>query len=117
MPATDAGPQTPITSINFKGGSFKKQFTASGNQLSGNAGLFKSTSGWNDGKYYALIDGVAVGTIVKVGFSSTNKHVYAKVLGGLPDMKESKGLLMRLSDAAAAELGVANAKFFVEVEY
>jgi len=29
----------------------------------GNAGYFKSTSGWNDGKYYALMNNVGVGNI------------------------------------------------------
>ena len=38
----------------------------------------------------------------KVTFPSTNKSVYAKVLGQLPDMKESIGLTIRINDAAAS---------------
>ena len=59
--------------------------------------------GWKDGKYYALMNNVPVGTIVKLSFSSTNKSIYAKVLGQLPEMKESVGLAIRISDAAASE--------------
>ena len=83
----------------------------------GFSGIFKSTSGWNDGKYYALMNNVTVGTIVKVNYPSTNKFIYAKVLGELPDMKESAGLSLRISDAAAKELGAVNSKFNVEVRY
>lgn len=100
-----------------KGGSFKKLYAESGNSTTGNAGIFRSTSGWNDGKYYALMNNVPVGTIVKVSFSSTNKTVYAKVLGQLPEMKESQGLTLRISDAAASELGVSLNKFYVDVKY
>jgi len=102
---------------NHKGGFFKSQYNESGKTTTGNAGTFKSTSGWSDGKYYALMNNVPIGTIVKVTFSSTNKSIYAKVLGQLPEMKESTGLAVRLSDAAASELGVAISKFYVDVKY
>ena len=103
--------------INHKGGYFKTQYDAVGKSESGVSGVFKSTSGWNDGKYYALMNNVPVGTIVRVNFPSTNKSIYAKVLGNLPDMKESSGLTIRISDAAATELGAGNAKFTVDVKY
>ena len=103
--------------INHKGGYFKTQYDAAGKSESGVSGVFKSTSGWNDGKYYALMNNVPVGTIVRVNFPSTNKSIYAKVLGNLPDMKESAGLTIRISDAAATELGAGNAKFTVDVKY
>jgi LysM repeat protein len=102
---------------NHKGGFFKNQYNESGKTTTGNAGTFKSTSGWSDGKYYALMNNVPIGTIVKVTFSSTNKSIFAKVLGQLPEMKESTGLAVRLSDAAASELGVAISKFYVDVKY
>jgi hypothetical protein len=102
---------------DYKGGFFRKQYNESGKVTTGNAGLFKSTSGWSDGKYYALMNNVPIGTIVKITFSSTNKSIYAKVLGQLPEMKESVGLSVRLSDAAASELGVSLSKFYVDVKY
>ena len=81
------------------------------------AGTFKSTSGWQDGKYYALMNNVEVGTIIKVIAPATQKSVYAKVLGQLPEMKESEGLTVRISNAAASELGEPEGKFNVEVNY
>jgi hypothetical protein len=83
----------------------------------GQAGIFKSTSGWQDGKYYALINNVPVGAIVKITDQATGKSVYAKVLGQLPDMRESAGLTVRLSNAAAAELGEREGRFGVGVSY
>lgn len=101
----------------FKGGYFKSGYNSIGKSTAGNAGVFRSTSGWKDGKYYALMNNVPVGTIVKVTNSSTNKSIFAKVLGQLPDMKESVGLTIRLSDAAAAELGAELGKFYVDISY
>ena len=99
------------------GGYFKNQYDENGKNRTGFSGIFRSTSGWNDGKYYALMNNVTVGTIVKVNYPSTNKSIYAKVLGELPDMKESAGLSLRISDAAAKELGAVNNKFNVEIRY
>jgi hypothetical protein len=112
----------PVASVSspaphFNGGRFKVDFSDGGKSVAGQAGIFKSTSGWQDGKYYALINNVAVGTIVKITDQSTGKSVYAKVLGQLPDMKESAGLTVRLSNAAAAELGEGDGRFGVGVSY
>jgi len=98
-------------------GFFSGEFSSTNKAISGQAGTFKSTSGWQDGKYYALMNNVPVGTIVKVINPVTNKSVYAKVLGQLPDMKESAGLTVRLSNAASSEIGAGDGKFAVEVRY
>jgi len=106
-----------VTASNHNGGIFKGDFSESGKSASGMAGTFKSTSGWQDGKYYALMNNIAVGTIVKVNDGNTGKIVYAKVLGTLPDMKESAGLIIRISNAAASELGEGEGRFNVSVSY
>jgi LysM repeat protein len=125
-PAEEPKTKTAGTSVSngdestysgYKGGYFKTMYGGTGKSTAGNAGIFRSTSGWKDGKYYALMNNVPVGTIIKVSYSSTNKSVFAKVLGQLPDMKESTGLTIRLSDAAAAELGAEMGKFYVDVAY
>lgn len=116
-PVLKTGTPEPVASGDFKGGYFRSQFEKNGKEAFGVSGTFKSTSGWNDGKYYALMNGVPVGTIVQVNFPSTNKAIYAKILGQLPDMRESSGLTIRISDAAAAELGAGNTKFTVDVRY
>src|SRR5258708_2511827 len=102
-PATPAS-ATSTPAIHFNGGYFKADFTDGGKSTNGPAGIFKSSSGWQDGKYYALMNNVPVGTIVKINASS-GKSIYAKILGQLPDMKESAGLTVRISNAAASELG------------
>lgn len=73
---------------------------------SSNYGYFKSNSGWKDGKYYLLINEVLPGTIVKIELQSTQRTIYAKVLGPLTPTKENEGLMLRLSAASLASLGI-----------
>ena len=82
----------------------------------GQAATFKSTSGWQDKKYYVLINDVTPGTILKIS-SSDNKVIYAKVLGSMPEMKENNGLLLRISNAAASNLGIIDPKFPLKISY
>jgi LysM repeat protein len=84
-------------------------------EKNGNAGTFKSTSGWQNKKYYVLMNNVEPGTIVKI--SAADKIVYAKVLGSLPDMKENGSLLLRVSNAAASYLGKVDPTFPIQVSY
>lgn len=102
---------------HFDGGTFKSDFLDNGKNLNGAAGIFKSTSGWQDGKYYALMNNVSIGSIVKVTDATSGRSVFVKVLGQLPDMKESAGLTIRISNAAAAEMGQSSDRFNVQVSY
>ena len=113
---TTAAPVSP-SGKSFNGGFFKTEFSDGGKSAEGAAGTFKSSSGWQDGKYYALMNNIPVGTIVRVTVSTSGKIVYAKVLGQLPDMKESVGLTIRISNAAASELGEGDGRFNVSVRY
>jgi hypothetical protein len=80
--------------------------------------IFKTTSGWQDGKYYLLINGVEPGTIVKITNPSTNKTVFAKVLYAMDKIRENQGVDIRISDAAAASLAVNDTdKFILKVNY
>ena len=82
------------------------------------SGIFKTTSGWSDAKYYLLIDGVQPGTIVKITNPTNNKYVFAKVLGQMEGINLNKGLNIRISNAAASNLGVTETdKFIVKVNY
>ncbi|HVW61506.1 MAG TPA: LysM peptidoglycan-binding domain-containing protein [Puia sp.] len=110
-------PAETASGKSFNGGFFKNDFTDGAKSAEGAAGIFKSSSGWQDGKYYALMNNVPVGTIVRVTVASSGKSVYAKVLGQLPDMKESAGLTIRISNAAAGELGEGEGRFNVSVRY
>ncbi len=84
-------------------------------ELTGDGGMFKSTSGWQNKKYYALASNIPSGTIVKI--TSGDKSIYAKVLGELPEMKENTNLVIRLSNAATSYLGIVDPKFAVKVTY
>ncbi len=86
-------------------------------KLNGQAASFKSTSGWKDGKYYVLMNKVTPGTIIKVYSTSSLKTVYAKVLGEIPPGKENEGLLIRLSNAATAQLQMPEGRFEVQLQY
>ncbi|MGC8750708.1 LysM peptidoglycan-binding domain-containing protein [Hydrotalea sp.] len=96
-------------------GFFTEYYKQSGQSIVGNASVFKTASGWMDKKYYVLINNIPEGTIVKI--ESNQKVVYAKVLGALPNIKEDNGLLLRLSNAAASVLGMADKTFPVTVQY
>jgi LysM repeat protein len=87
------------------------------NNLTGIADIFKSSSGWNDGKYYVLMNMVNPGTIVKVASLSTNRMVYAKVLGSIPPGKENEGLTLRISNAASAQLKAEDGRFDVKISW
>lgn len=82
------------------------------------SGIFRTTSGWQDAKYYLLMDGVLPGTIVKVSNPGNNKTVYAKVLGEMNGIRQNQGLDIRISNAAASVLQItAEDKFTVKVNY
>jgi LysM repeat protein len=103
----------------FKAGfeqQIKKQPAAK--ELVTGAGIFKTTSGWSDGKYYLLIDNVPSGTIVKISNPTNNKIIYAKVLGEMAGIRQNSGLDIRISNAAAAALEIPEQdKFIVKVNY
>ena len=80
--------------------------------------IFKTQSGWQDGKYYLLINGVEPGTIVKITNPSNSKTVYAKVLYSMDKIRENQGVDIRISDAAASSLAVSETdKFILKVNY
>jgi LysM repeat protein len=109
-----AANQTSNVGLNVGIGYFASLFTTQskeGNQQKMETpayGVFKSTSGWQDGKYYILMNSVVPGTVVQITSKNTGKQLYAKVLGAVPPGKESEGLLLRISNAAASALGVPN---------
>ncbi|HET9432904.1 MAG TPA: hypothetical protein VFO37_04065, partial [Chitinophagaceae bacterium] len=80
--------------------------------------IFKTSSGWQDGKYYLLMNGVEPGTIVKITNPGNSKIVFAKVLYAMDKIRENQGVDVRISDAAAATLSVTETdKFILKVNY
>ncbi len=107
---------------NYSGGIFKVNYdeqTAQKNTVTenGTGGIFKSNSGWDDGKYYCLHNAAVPGTIIKITNAANGKSVYAKVLDGIPDIKQNDGVIIRLSNAAADILGSTDVKLNCTLTY
>lgn len=99
---------------------YEQQVKAQGSkkEVTGNAGIFKTASGWMDGKYYALIDNVDPGTIIRITNPSNNKTIYAKVLGGMSGIRQNQGYDLRISNAAASILDITDTeKFVLKINY
>jgi LysM repeat protein len=120
---TNAPPTKPdSTARNFNGGFFRDQFSSvrlmpPSEQKTGTAASFKSSSGWTDGKYYCLHNGAPVGTIIKLTAVDSQRTVYLKVLDVIPNIKQNAGVLIRITDAAADELGLKSAQFEATIDY
>jgi LysM repeat protein len=116
--------EVPVKNNNtgFNGGFFKSYYTqqaaaVASNNDNGMAGIFKSMSGWDDGKYYCLHNAAPAGSFIKITNKATNKVIYAKVLDLMPNLSQNKLLIIQVSSAAAAELGVTGASFDSEIAY
>jgi LysM repeat protein len=122
--SVEAAPVKPVVAIpqvSAAEGYYAAQFSAAlpAQQLleiSGTGGLFKSITGWGDKRYYVLMNEVVPGRIVRITVDQV-KYICARVLGPIPDNKPNKGLLVRLSNAAAAALGVSEMMFTATVNY
>ncbi len=121
VPVVKSTPAKSSSTKDFNGGFFKSSFSEknknSDNLETGNAGIFKSTSGWEDGKYYCLHNTAPAGTILKITHPVNQKTIYAKVLDVIPDLPQNKGLVLRLSNSAAEALGTMDEQFVVSIAY
>lgn len=109
-------PATP--SKIAEGGFFKTIYVKSGKaEQSGQSGSFKSTSGWEDGKYYCLHNEAIAGAIIKITNTTNNKTIYAKVLDVMPDIKQNSNLVLLVSDAAATALGAGATNFACVINF
>jgi LysM repeat protein len=128
-PATNNNPPLTITPANteeqdnaastdyFK--NLYEQQTA-GNVITdkkGMAGIFKSTSGWQDAKYYCFSNDAAAGKVIRITNGATGKTVYAKVLDVIPDISQNNGLLIVISNSAADKLGAGDSNFNCTVSF
>lgn len=121
-PEMKAPVSTQENLIEYKGnGFFEEEFktqlsnkkAVETNTLKG--GFFKSTSGWSDGKFYILIDGIEQGKIIKIANPSNNKFIYVKVLASISETKPGAKELFLISNAAAAQLGIQGNNFDLEI--
>ena len=105
------------TGVSFKALYNQQQKNAEVLETIGNAGVFKSTSGWSDNKYYCLHSSSLPGTIIKINNPANGKSVFAKVLDNIPDIKQNEGLVIVISNAAADALGATEINFPCSISY
>ncbi|MBX2938996.1 MAG: hypothetical protein KF880_02860 [Ferruginibacter sp.] len=119
VPATPTPEPTTAPTVSTEGffkSAYLKQHITNKN-VTVKAGVFKSTSGWNDGKFYCFHNRAAAGNIVAVQNPANGKTIYAKVLDVVPDISENVGIDLRLSNAAAEALQVSGTTFTCELSY
>ncbi len=117
-----AKPEKKASTINTVGGVFKSIYDSQSSDAEledaeGSAGVFKSTSGWTDKKYYCLHNSATPGAVIKITNPENGKFVFAKVLDLIPDLKQNEGLMLLVSNAAAEELGAADVNFNCNIRY
>ena len=95
---------------------FKERKSKNMQHVSGISKIFKTASGWTDGKYYILANDIEPGTIVKIT-ADNGSAVYAKVLWNMGDLKENTGINFRVSNATAAALHVNESSFNVRLSF
>lgn len=114
--ATDQTAAAPVvTTAETYAAAYQSHANGAEVNTQGTSGIFKSSSGWSDEKYFVLMNDVTPGTMVKV--QANGKTIYAKVLWNLGNVKGNEGLSYRLSDAAAAALGLSGDTFNLIVSY
>ena len=106
----------PVLTYSGRGFFEKEYHTAARKNAEGIAMVFKTQAGWADGHFYILMNEADPGTVVKIE-AANGKTIYAKVLMGMEDIKENNGIAYRISNAAAAALGMADAKFTIFVHW
>jgi len=121
LAAAPAQPKPVDTATVPAAGYFSTTFgtDVSGKKLqtaNGMAMTFKTASGWTDKKYYILMNDASPGSIVQIT-NADGKAIYAKVLWKMGNPEDNEGLNFRISDAAAAVLGLNDIKFPITVAY
>lgn len=108
--------------MKFNGGFFRNDFERQStkeqtSRVEGSAAIFKSTSGWKDGKYYCFNNEAVPGTIVRITNRSTGRTIYAKVLDTIPEIRRNEGLSLVLSNSATDALGITESHFECSINY
>ena len=119
-PVTDSTANKQVLDLPYNGsGFYANEFLEPANDKKvGKAINFKSLGGWYDGKFYALMNGVPIGKVVKITNPQNGLYIFAKVLSPLPSLKTEKSLLARINNAGCAALDIWNdAEFEVEISY
>jgi LysM repeat protein len=105
--------------LTYKGrGFFETAYKEGSNIKMMKGATFKSESGWADGKFYALVDGIETGTILKITNPENGMVIFVKVLGTLPHVKKSDDVQIRISSAGMISLGFLYDEMYdMEINY
>jgi LysM repeat protein len=68
-------------------------------------------------KFYALHRSAPMGTIIKVNNPMSNRSVFVKVVGVLPDTGDNHDVLIKITQSAARRIGIFESRFRVEISY
>ena len=68
-------------------------------------------------KFYALHRSAPMGTIIKVNNPMSNRSVFVKVVGVLPDTGDNHDVLIKVTQSAARRIGIFESRFRVEISY
>jgi hypothetical protein len=120
IPASDSALSKPSSDLPYNGaGFYANEFSEPATEKKvGKVTNFKSFGGWYDGKFYALMNGVPIGKVVKITNPQNGLFIFAKVVSGLPSLKTEKLLIGRINNAGCAALDIWNdAEFEVEISY
>lgn len=111
--------ETPVVAVSGEGyfkNAYQKQKN-SNQKIRSKGKSFKSTSGWNDKKYYCFHNRATQGSIVAIVNPDNGKTIYAKVLDRVPDIADNVGFDVVISDAAVEALGFKSKTFDIELSY
>lgn len=78
--------------------------------------IMESSSSKNE-KFYALHRSAPMGTIIKVNNPMSNRSVFVKVVGVLPDTGDNHDVLIKITQSAARRIGIFESRFRVEISY
>ncbi len=71
----------------------------------------------NPYKKYALHRWLAYGTIVKITNNENDQHVFVKIVGKLPETDDNEAIDLKISRAAAEQIGVLDRRFRATISY
>lgn len=81
------------------------------------AAVFYTLKSAAAGVYYAFHNSARKGSVIKVLNPASNKMIYAKVIGPLPQLKEYHNAVLGLSSNAMKALGARDRRMFCKLKY
>lgn len=81
------------------------------------AAVFYTLKNATGGTYYAFHNSARKGSVIKILNPASNKMIYAKVIGPVPQLKEYHNAIVGLSSNAMKALGARDRRMFCKLKY